>query len=161
MIFVLTFLGWLITNDRSEIKVALLASACIAPYFFKNIFSLHPPPAEEKIFKLTAATRLLNYVFFNLSYARLIEREKMSERTSFLFLVFTLIIDAVSYTTTSFSVFSLFDFLDLISFAKITLNTVLTSGWMKKSCVKKANGKFKHTSFSQSARSFHILNPAW
>ena len=54
--------AWLITNDRLEIKAALFASACIAPYFFKNILSFHPPPAAEKIFKLKAAMQLLIYV---------------------------------------------------------------------------------------------------
>ena len=48
--------------------------------------------------------------------------------------------------------------LDLLT--KISLNTVLTKGWIKKSCVKKANGKLKQTSLSQFASRVHILNPA-
>ena len=37
----------------------------------------------------------------------------------------------------------------LLNSVKENLNTVLISGWIKKSCVKKANGKLKQTSFNQ------------
>ena len=47
-----------------------------------------------------------------------------------------------------------------ISLRKISLKMVRTRGWIKKSCVKNANGKLKHTSFSQLASNVIKLNPA-
>lgn len=45
------------------------------------------------------------------------------------------------------------------SFLKRTLKTVLTKGCIKNSCVKNANGKFRHTSFNQFASSVQMQKP--
>ncbi len=47
-----------------------------------------------------------------------------------------------------------------ISFWNSILNIFLTSGCMKNSCEKNANGKLKHTSLIQLASSVRTLNPA-
>lgn len=46
-----------------------------------------------------------------------------------------------------------------MSFLNRILNTILTKGCIKNNCVKNANGKFRHTSFSQFASSVQIQKP--